>query len=129
MSRFTYDMSMLCLGLRLVCGKVIQEPLKALVCITGAFLVCWQLTLLSLVFAPVVALMYAKMGRTLKRASHRVMESMSRIYKTLEESFDSFKVVTAFNGAAMQRRRFHAKTNSITPKPSRSSRSTLSPAR
>ena len=107
MSRFTYDMNMLCLGLKLVCDKLIQEPLKALACIIGSFYVCWQLTLLALLFAPFVALMYAKIGKTLKRASHRVMESMSKIYKTLEESFDSFKVVTAFNGAAIQRRRFH----------------------
>ncbi len=107
MSRFTYDMNMLCLGLRLVCDKLIQEPLKALACIIGAFYVCWQLTLMSLLFAPVIAFTYAKMGRTLKRASHRVMESMSRIYKTLEESIDGFKVVTAFNGAPQHRRRFH----------------------
>ncbi|MGE3315635.1 MAG: ABC transporter ATP-binding protein [Planctomycetaceae bacterium] len=107
MSRFTYDMNVMCYGLRLVCGKVIQEPLRALVCIIGSFWICWQLTLLALLLAPVVGLMYARMGKTLKRASHRVMESMSRIYKTLEESFDGFKIVTAFNGAATHRRRFH----------------------
>lgn len=112
MSRFTYDMNIMCYGLRLVCGKVIQEPLKAFVCILGSFYVCWQLTLLALLLAPVVGLMYARMGRTLKRASHRVMESMSRIYKTLEESFDGFKIVTAFNGAAMHRRRFHRENKS-----------------
>ncbi|HUG93769.1 MAG TPA: ABC transporter transmembrane domain-containing protein, partial [Planctomycetaceae bacterium] len=52
MSRFTYDMHVLAHGLRLLGGKVIREPLKALTCLLLAFVVSWQLTLLSLLFAP-----------------------------------------------------------------------------
>ena len=107
MSRFTYDMTVLGTGLKLLGGKVIREPLKAAACLLGAFLVSWQLTLLSLVFAPLAGLIFYRIGRKLKQASHRLMESMSRIYKTLEESFEAFKVVTAFNGAGRQRKRFH----------------------
>jgi subfamily B ATP-binding cassette protein MsbA len=107
MSRFTYDMHVLAHGLRLLGGKVIREPLKALTCLLLAFLVSWQLTLLSLLFAPLAALVFYRIGRKLRHASHRVMESMSRIYKTLEETFDALKVVIAFNGAPRHRRRFH----------------------
>jgi subfamily B ATP-binding cassette protein MsbA len=107
MSRFTYDMHVLAHGLRLLGGKVIREPLKALTCLLLAFLVSWQLTLLSLLFAPLAAVVFHRIGRKLRHASHRVMESMSRIYKTLEETFDALKVVIAFNGAPRHRRRFH----------------------
>jgi ATP-binding cassette, subfamily B, bacterial MsbA len=107
MSHFTNDMNVMASGLRLMGGKIIQEPLKAAACITLSFLLCWQLTLLSLLTAPVLAIIFARIGSSLKRASHRMMDSMTRLYKTLEETFDGYKVVTAFNAAPRHRRRFH----------------------
>ncbi|MEX0700831.1 MAG: ABC transporter ATP-binding protein [Planctomycetales bacterium] len=107
MSRFTYDMNVLSDGLALLGGKVIREPLKALACIVLAFLVCWQLALLSLLFAPFAVVLFYRIGKQLKRASQRMMESMSRIYRTLEETFDAAKVVIAFGGAKRHRRQFH----------------------
>ncbi|MDQ3331553.1 MAG: ABC transporter ATP-binding protein/permease [Planctomycetota bacterium] len=108
MSRFTNDMNMLAYGLQLLGGKVVREPLKAITCLVGALIVSWQLTLLSLVFAPIAGVIFYRIGKKLKAASHRSMESMSRIYKTLEETFDAIKVVLAFNAAPRHRRRFHA---------------------
>ncbi len=107
MSRFTFDMQVLSQGLILMGGKIVREPLKALACIIFAFLINWRLTLLSFVFAPLIAIVFYKIGKKLKHASQRMMESMSRIYKTLEESFDSSKVIIAFNGARKHRNRFH----------------------
>jgi ATP-binding cassette, subfamily B, bacterial MsbA len=107
MSHFTNDMNVMASGLRLMGGKVIQEPLKALACIILAFFVCWQLTLLSLLTAPLLAIIFARIGSSLRRASHRAMDSMTRVYKVLEETFDGYKVVTAFNAARRHRRRFH----------------------
>ena len=108
LSRFTYDIEMLASGLSLLGGKVIREPLKALSCIVLAFLVNWQLTLLSLVFVPLALLVFHRLGQTLKKASHRSMESMSRIYKVLEETFEALKIVIAFGGGQRHRQRFHA---------------------
>ncbi|VAX40524.1 hypothetical protein MNBD_PLANCTO02-3444, partial [hydrothermal vent metagenome] len=107
MSRFTYDMNLLVYGLRLVGGKAVREPLKAIVCLAGAFWISWQLTLLSMLFAPLAAFFFMKIGKKLKQATHRVMESMSRVYKTLEETFDGIKVLIAFNGGLQHRSRFH----------------------
>ena len=108
MSRFTYDIDTLGNGLALLGGKVVREPLKALCCIVLAFLINWRLTLLSLLFVPLALLTFHRFGQVLKRASHRSMESMSRIYKVLEETFDAIKVVIAFGGSARHRQRFHA---------------------
>lgn len=107
MSHFTNDMNVMASGLRLMGGKVIQEPLKAIACIILAFFVCWQLTVLSLLTAPVLAFVFARIGTSLRRASHRAMDSMTRVYKVLEETFDGYKVVTAFNAARRHRRKFH----------------------
>ena len=107
MSRFTFDIQTMSTGLSLLGGKLVREPLKAITCIAFAMLVNWRLTLLSMVFVPVLGYIFYRYGRLLKRASQRMMESMSRIYKVLEETFDGLKVVIAFDGGARHRKQFH----------------------
>jgi len=107
MSRFTFDMETLGNGLGLLGGKVIREPLKALACVGFAFWINWRLTLMSVLFVPLAGIVFHRIGRLLKKASHRSAESMSRIYKVLEESFDAIKVVIAFNGARRHRLYHH----------------------
>ncbi|HSG69453.1 MAG TPA: ABC transporter ATP-binding protein [Planctomycetaceae bacterium] len=107
MSKFTFDINVLTSGLQLIGGKFLREPLKAACCIVLAFMVNWRLTLLSLVFVPFAGYLFYRFGRSLKKASHRMMESMSRICKTLEETFDSIKIVTAFGRGRRHRSRFH----------------------
>ena len=107
MSRFTFDMETLASGLSLLGGKIVREPLKAAACVGFAFWVNWRLTVLSLLFVPLAMFVFHRIGKTLKKASHRSMESMSRIYKVLEETFDSLKVVIAFNGGRRHRRLHH----------------------
>ena len=107
MSRLTYDIETLGNGLSLLGGKLVREPLKAAACITFAFWVNWRLTLLCLLFVPLALLTFHRMGRQLKKASHRSMEAMARIYKVLEESLEAIKVVIAFDGARRHRRKHH----------------------
>lgn len=113
LSRFTYDIDTLANGLLLLGGKVVREPLKAVACVVLAFWVNWQLTLLSLVFVPLAGVVFHRFGQLLKRASHKSAESMSRIYKLLEESLESIKVIIAFNGARHHRQRFHVENKAF----------------
>lgn len=107
MSRFTHDTTVIGHGLTILGVKVVREPLKAICCIVGAFVVNWQLTLLCLVCFPPAGILLNRIGRKLKRASRRMMEAMSRIYKVLEETLESMKVVIAFGGARQHRQQFH----------------------
>lgn len=107
MSRFTYDIEALGSGLALVGGKLVREPLKAIACLTMAFWVNWQLTLLSVLCVPLAAVIFHRIGRKLKKASQKSMESVARIYKVLEESFETVKVVIAFDGSLRHRQLHH----------------------
>ena len=107
MSRFTNDLGIAGNGLSLLGGQIVREPLKAFACIAVAFYVNWQLTTLSMVSVPLLAVIFHRYGMLLKRASHHMMERMSRIYKSLDETFDGLKVVIAFNGERRHRQRFH----------------------
>ncbi|MFL5331404.1 MAG: ABC transporter ATP-binding protein [Gemmataceae bacterium] len=107
-ARFTYDMESLGLGVKTLFGKVVSEPLKAVACVIGACMISWQLTLLFMILVPVAAYVLTRVGRMMKRASRRLLERMSLIYKILQESFGGVRVVKAFTTEAFERRRFRA---------------------
>ena len=106
MSRFTFDMEQLAAALKTLFGRVVSEPLKALSCIGFACFISWRLTLLFLILVPVAGLFMSKVGTYMKRASRRVLESMSSLYKILQETFRGIHIVKAFTMERHERRRF-----------------------
>lgn len=108
MSRFTYDLSQLQQGLEIFGARLVVEPLKLGGCLACAFWINWRLTLLSLVSAPLAGLLFQRFGKRLKKASHRQLEGMSRIFHVLEETLHSFRVVQAFRNERLHRRRLAA---------------------
>lgn len=110
MARFTNDMEMLAAGKKTLFGKMIAEPLRAIGCVAIACWISWQLTLMFLVLVPVALLILTKVGRTMKRATRKLLERMSSIYKLLQESFRGIRVVKAFTMEPYERRRFATAT-------------------
>lgn len=105
MSRFTFDLQQLSNGLTLLGSKAVIEPLKAIVCVACAFVVNWRLTALSFACAPLAIVLFGQLGKRLKRASRRQMESMSRVYRALLEPLQSFTTVLAYRNERLHRRR------------------------
>ena len=110
MARFTNDMDLLGNGLKMLFGRVIAEPLRAIGCVVFACLISWQLTLMFLVLVPVALYILTRVGRLMKRATRRVLEHMSNIYKILQETFLGIKIVKAFGRESWERRRFREAT-------------------
>jgi ATP-binding cassette subfamily B protein/subfamily B ATP-binding cassette protein MsbA len=109
-ARFTNDMEALGAGVKMLLGKVVAEPLRAMACIAGACFISWQLTLMFLVLVPVAVFVLSKAGRIMKAATKRLLERMSSIYKILQESFQGVRVVKAFTMEPYERRRFREAT-------------------
>ena len=110
MARFTNDMEVLGMGKKTLFGKVVAEPLRALSCVIVACFISWQLTLMFLILVPIALFVLTKVGRLMKRATHRLLERMSSIYKILQESFKNIRVVKAFSMEPYERRRFCSAT-------------------
>jgi subfamily B ATP-binding cassette protein MsbA len=110
MANFTNDMEMLGQGIKTLYGRVIAEPLRAIACVIVACWISWQLTLLFLILVPIALGVLTKVGRLMKRASRRLLERMSTIYKQLQETFRAIRVVKSFTAEAYERRRFRAAT-------------------
>lgn len=113
MSRFTYDVEALGSGLGLLGGKLVREPLKALTCLVLAFWINWQLMLLAVLFVPVAGVVFHRIGKMLKKASQKSMESIARIYKVLEETFEAIKIVIAFDGGARHLQHHHRESKNF----------------
>ncbi len=110
MARMTNDMEILGAGLKTIMGKVVAEPLRALACVVFACWISWQLTLMFLVLVPFALFVLTRVGKTMKRATRRLLERMSNIYKILQETFLGIRLVKAFTREAGERRRFRAAT-------------------
>jgi ABC-type multidrug transport system fused ATPase/permease subunit len=113
MARFTNDMDSLSQGLNTVLSKVVREPLRVVSCLGGALWFNWRLTVLALVLVPVSAATTYRAGKIMKRAVRRSLESMSNIYRILQESFQGIKVVKAFTMERYERRRFFLETKAL----------------
>ncbi|HEY8504177.1 MAG TPA: ABC transporter ATP-binding protein, partial [Gemmataceae bacterium] len=111
MARFTNDTEMVGAGIRTLYGRVVAEPLRIVSCLVLACMICWQLTVLFMVLIPMALITMTKVSRLMKRATRRVLEGMSQIYKILQETFTGIRVVKAFTMEPYERRRFKRATD------------------
>lgn len=106
MSRMTNDIEQMTVAIRVFGVTLVREPLKAGCCTALAFYVNWRLTLVAITVVPMLGLIYHVFGKRLRRASHRTMENMARIYECIAETFGSAKIVIAFSGFRKHRKQF-----------------------
>ena len=113
LARFTNDLESVQQGLMTILGRVIREPLRIVSCLACALWLNWRLTCLALVLVPVSVFCTHRAGKIMKRAVRKSLESMSNIYKILQESLQGIKVVKAFTMERYERRRFFLETKSL----------------
>lgn len=107
MARFTNDMELYAQGVNTIAGKLIREPMRIVSCLSVAFWLNWRLTLMALIVVPISAVTTARVGKTLKKAVRRSLESISTIYHQLQETFQGIRVIKAYNRESYERRRFY----------------------
>ena len=113
MTRFTNDMDSFGQGLNTLHEQ--GDPRAAAVreLSGGALWFNWRLTCLTLILVPISGATTYRVGKIMKRAVSRSLESMSTIYKILQESFQGIKVVKAFSTERVERRRFFVETKNL----------------
>jgi ATP-binding cassette, subfamily B, bacterial MsbA len=106
MARTTNDLEQVGAGMKILYGKMVVEPLKAIGCIVAACLISWQLTLLFIFLVAPAVITLGRVSRSMKKASRKVLEQMSDLYRIVREAFDGIRVVKAFTMEPSERRRF-----------------------
>ena len=110
MARVTNDIEQIGGGMKILYGKMVVEPLKAIACLFAACLISWELTVVFILLVAPAVVCIGRVSRIMKKASRKVLEHMSNIYKILRETFDGIKVVKAFTMEPAERRRFRNAT-------------------
>jgi ATP-binding cassette subfamily B protein/subfamily B ATP-binding cassette protein MsbA len=108
MARFTNDTEQVGTGLKVLFGRVVGEPLKAVACFAVACAISWQLTLVFVLLVPLTIVALVRVSRLMRRAAKSVLERMSAMYQVVRETFDGVRAVKGFTREPHQRRRFRA---------------------
>jgi len=96
-SRLLGDISTVGRGVKVLLGKTLREPLKALGTLTCAALISWKLTLIFLGCAPVTIWLLASLGKKIKRATRRFLISSALILGKLQGVMKALRVVKVYN--------------------------------
>jgi subfamily B ATP-binding cassette protein MsbA len=106
MARFTNDTEQAGTGLKVLFGRMVGEPLKAIACFVVACLISFKLTLVFVLVVPLTIVALVRISKLMRKAARRVLERMSAMYKAVRETFDGVRAVKGFTREAHQRRRF-----------------------
>jgi ABC-type multidrug transport system fused ATPase/permease subunit len=96
-SRFLRDTELIGSGIKVLLGKTLREPLKALGLIVAAMWIDRNLTLVFLCGAPLSLYAINRLGRRIKRATRKSLVSWARMLSKLRETMAAVKVVKVYN--------------------------------
>jgi len=96
-SRLVRDTGAIGIGLKVMLGKALREPLKALGLICVAMLYDRNLTLIFLCGAPISLFILVKLGKKIRRVTRKSLESWAKMLGKLGEAIGAIRVVKVYN--------------------------------
>lgn len=106
LSRFTNDMGAVAGGISTFYGQLVREPLKMIVCLIGAALICPRLLLFTFIFIPFFALLAGGMAKQIRRASRKSMKEIVHLYARISETLRSVRIIQVFNRERFEQAKF-----------------------
>ncbi|HUN79971.1 MAG TPA: ABC transporter ATP-binding protein [Phycisphaerae bacterium] len=106
-SRFVQDSIDVYRGLNFVFAKSLRDPLKALFAFLVALAIDWRLTLVTVVCAPIAAVLIRRMGKMIRKASKRLLQNYGRMVSVLEGTLIGIRVVKGYTMETYERTRLH----------------------
>ncbi len=97
MSRILQDSNQIQVGISTLFGKAVREPFKIIGFATGAFLIDAQMTTIVLLGAPIAGFLINKLGKKMKKATRRALESRSEVLGQLQGSFLGIRIVKGYH--------------------------------
>ncbi len=97
-SRLTNDIANAQTALKLMFGRIIQQPLYLVGFFGVALISSWQLTLVAVVCFPLFALLQGRYGRRIRRHSTKNLERLADVTDSVTQTLQGIRVVKSFNG-------------------------------
>jgi subfamily B ATP-binding cassette protein MsbA len=105
-SRITYDTSMIGEAVSTAWLTIIRDTLVLIGLLGFLFYTAWQLTLLVIAIAPVLAYAIRRINRRLRSSSEKVQRWMGRVTGHIEEALLGLKEIKIFGANVIQSERF-----------------------
>jgi subfamily B ATP-binding cassette protein MsbA len=112
-SRFNSDLSSISTGVGTFYGESFREPLKLLVCLSGAAMVSWRLLFFSMLITPLSFFLVNRLGRLIKHTVKRSLSESAVIVQRLCEVYGGIQAVKAFTMEAAERARLQELTRQM----------------
>jgi subfamily B ATP-binding cassette protein MsbA len=105
-SRITHNVNQVAQATTDAVRKVVQEGLTAAGLLIYLFYINWQLSLVFLVIAPVIALLVNYVSKRLRMLSKRIQESIGDMTHITSELVNGHRVVRSYGGENYEKQRF-----------------------
>ncbi len=106
-SRIVNDTTQLANGLTMVLSKALLQIFKGIAGLAAALYFNWYVTLGALLVAPALYTVIRKLGKKIKRASGKALQSQAGLYATATESLQAMRVVKVYTTEVYEGGRFH----------------------
>jgi subfamily B ATP-binding cassette protein MsbA len=113
MSRLTNDLGEVEGSTISVLETLFKEPITLLLYFVYLVVLSPQLTLLLLILLPLSGLIIGRIGRSLKKQSTKVQETLASILSTIDETLGGMRIIKAFNAEGKQLSRFEAQNKEL----------------
>ena len=110
-SRMTFDIEMMAMGVALTVINVIRDVLTILVLIGVMLSQSVQLTVIVFILVPIVGGIIAVLNKRFRKISHRIQNSMSGVSEVVGEVVKGQKIVRIFSGQQDEEKRFYEVNN------------------
>ncbi|MFC1634366.1 ABC transporter transmembrane domain-containing protein [Planctomycetota bacterium] len=96
-SRMVHDTNQVALAVKILLGKALREPMKAIGTLTLALCISWRLTLIFLAAAPAAIGFGVLLGRRIKTGTKKSLVSWAAMLGRLEDVVGALSVVKVYN--------------------------------
>ena len=106
-SRILNDVTDCGRGVKVLLGKTLREPMKAMGTLTAAMCINWQLTLIFIGAAPITIAVFGVLGKKIKKAKKKSLVSSAQMLNRIQESMNALRVVKVYNRQDHEIQRYH----------------------
>ena len=106
MSRMTSDVHEIEWSIMKSLEAVFRDPISIIIFMVTLVIMSPQLTLFVFILLPIVGVLIASLGKSLKRTSVKSKDTLGELISTIEETISGLRIIKAFNADKPSRIRF-----------------------
>ncbi len=107
-SKITSDVSVVQFCITNTLQVAFREPMLIIGYITAMIAISWQLSVFSVLFLPIVALVVGSIVKRLRHPARKGQERLGEIVSSLDEALSGVKVIKSYNATDYIKRKFRA---------------------